>query len=143
MDVKGFLPLGWLGRGEVSRRCWRLVSGVGVWWNTTGISHPLIAGGGTLVLGHTLRPVRLCHRGWGSADHSLHNPWGVSRFDRARPRPGGSGGVWEVFEHFSGDVAFQDSGDLSHGLAFSESPGDIVTGSLVVSHPGDHHVVEG
>ena len=53
MDVKGFLWWGGLGRVEVSR-CWcRRISGVGVWWSTTGISHPLIAGGGTLVLGHT------------------------------------------------------------------------------------------
>jgi hypothetical protein len=50
--------------------------------------------------------------------------------------------VWEVFEHFSGYVAFQDPGDLAHGLAFCESPGDIVTGPLVVSHPGDDHVIE-
>jgi len=48
--------------------------------------------------------------------------------------------VWEVFEHFSGDVAFQNPGDLSHCLAFGESPGDVVAGSLVVALPGDDHV---
>ena len=67
---------------------------------------------------------------------------GVSRFDRARPQQEGSGWVWEVFEHFSGDVAFQDPGDLSHGFAFGESPGDVIAGSLIVSHPGDDHVIE-
>ena len=50
--------------------------------------------------------------------------------------------MWEVFEHFSGGVAFQDPGDLTHGLAFGESSGDVVAGLLVVSHPGDDHVVE-
>lgn len=47
-----------------------------------------------------------------------------------------------MFEHFSGDVAFQDPGDLSHGFAFAQASGDIVAGSLLVSHPGDDHVVE-
>lgn len=50
--------------------------------------------------------------------------------------------MWEVFEHFSGDVAFQDPCDLSHGLAFGESPGDVVAGLLIVAHPGDHHVIQ-
>ena len=67
----------------------------------------------------------------------MHNPKGVSRFDRARPRPGLSGWVWEVFEHFSGDVAFQDAGDLTHGLALGEATSDVIAGGLVVSHPGD------
>ena len=76
----------------------------------------------------------------GSAGHSLHNPVrGVSRFVWARPRRGwSSGGSGKVFEDFPGDVAFQDAGDLAHGLAFGEASGDVVAGGLVVAHPGDH-----
>ena len=51
MDVKGFVLCGAGDALKWPGLC-RWVSGVGVWWNTTGISHPL-AGGGTLVLGHT------------------------------------------------------------------------------------------
>jgi hypothetical protein len=47
-----------------------------------------------------------------------------------------------VFEDFSGGVAFQDAGDLSHGFAFFETPGDIVAGGLVVFHSGEDDVVE-
>jgi len=103
---------------------------------------PPTDGGGTLVSGHTwvARSGYVIDAGVGRS--FVAQPQGVSRFDRARPRPGLSGWVWEVFEHFSGDVAFQDPGDLSHGFAFGESPGDVVAGLLVVSHPGDDHVIE-
>lgn len=47
-----------------------------------------------------------------------------------------------MFEDLSGDVAFEDAGDLAHGFAFGETAGDVVAGGLVVTHPGDDDVVE-
>ena len=47
-----------------------------------------------------------------------------------------------MFEDFAGDVAFQDAGDLAHGLGLSEASSNVVAGGLVVSHPGDDDVEE-
>jgi hypothetical protein len=33
---------------------------------------------------------------------------------------------WQVLEHFPGGVAFEDAGDLAHGFAFGEAPGEVV-----------------
>jgi len=74
--------------------------------------------GGTLVASHTGRPGPVMSPRLGSAGHSLHNPEGCEPVRSGQTPTEGSGGSWEVFEHFSGGVAFQDPGDLSHALAF-------------------------
>lgn len=59
---------------------------------------------------------------------------------RVRRRTQASG---EVFERFAGDVAFEASDDLSVGSAFGSASGDVVTGSRVAAHAGQHDAVEG
>ena len=77
---------------------------------------PLTVGGGTLVASHTLATSG--YGGVGVGRSLVAQPAGVSRFDRARPRPGDSGGSGQVFEDLPGGVAFEDAGDLTDGLAF-------------------------
>jgi hypothetical protein len=114
------------------------------WWASGGHDRdePSTAGGGTLVAGHTWLPGPVMSSRPGAAGHSLHNPEECEPVRSGQTPTEVSGWVWEVFEHFSGGVAFQDPGDLSHGFAFCESPGDVVAGLLVVTHPGDHDVIQ-
>jgi len=137
MDVKGFL-------------CWVVVVAskrAGAWaggctgWASDGHDRdkPPTDGGGTLVAGHTW-----CARSGYVIEVEggrsfVAQPEGVSRFDRARPRPRASDGSWEVFEHFSDGVAFQDLGDLSHGFAFITLP-NIVIETIAIHLQADRPV---
>ncbi len=95
-----------------------------------------VVGGDTLVGSHTVAGPAIWVAGIGRS-FVAQPARGVSRFYRARSRTETcSGGSGEVFEDFSGGVAFQDAGDLTHGFAFSETPGNIVAGGLVVFHSG-------
>ena len=113
MFVKGFFRDGWVGALSWPGVGSGFVSGV-AWVDTTGKSHPVV--GGTLVVSHTL--VKSGYVGVGVGRSFVAQPLGVSRFDRARPRPGDSDGPGEVFEDLAGGVAFEDASDLSDGLAF-------------------------
>jgi hypothetical protein len=103
---------------------------------------PPRVGGGTLVSGHTwVARSGYVIEGWGRQIIRCTTR-GCEPVRSGQTPTGFSGWVWEVFEHFSGDVSFQDPCDLSHGFAFCESPGDVVAGFLVMAHAGDDHVIE-
>ncbi len=100
---------------------------------------PLTGGGGTLV-GVTPWPsgsVRVV----GVGRSFVAQPAGCEPVRSGQaPTEIGSGGSGHVFEDFAGDVAFQDAGDLTQGLALGESPRHVVTGFLVVFPTGEHDV---
>ena len=116
-----------------------MVSGVGFGGHDRDESP--VVGGDTLVGSHTVAGPAIWVAGIGRS-FVAQPARGVSRFYRARSRLVTSVGSGEVFEDFSGGVAFQDAGDLTHGLAFSETAGNILAGGLVVFHSGEDDVVE-
>ena len=104
----------------------------------TEVGHPLF--GGKLLVGHG--PLGWRQR---STARSLNSRGGVCRFGVTRC-PAGYGQLvpkWaELLEDLTGDVALEHAGDLTGGLAFGATAGDVVPGRLVRAHASDHHAVE-